>query len=336
MSFMDQALGGFKPLSPDDIGIELPTRREPKKESEAEVAPAAQPDAGEHGGAASSDAGAAGSDSPGEAAASSTSEPEPQRDEPDEGEHTDSTEEQVATRARQAAAARVEDTKPEPDVADDDVEPAEADEAPGSAPELRPERPSLQQVLATTEGTAPRAFKRIAFSSGEDTPETNVARVPQPLIDHLRRMLAPSLGGTFAESISAPALLTAFLTVKAGITLQLDDNTAAAADAFRQFEPRLAAVEDRVEEVSAGLQQLADAIRLGLKRTAESGDVLDVLEYGLAYLITDRVAGVSTVDVDETSVDVTQKKVLRARETIRSRSRAHRTIERQKAGRSTA
>ena len=334
MSFMDQALGGFKPLSPDDIGIELPTRREPKKEPEAEVAPAAQPDAGEHGGAASSDAGAAGSDSPGEAAASSTSEPEPQRDEPDEGEHTDSTEEQVATRARQAAAARVEETKPEPEVADDVVDPAEADEAPAPAP--RPERPSLQQVLATTEGTAPRAFKRIAFSSGEDTPETNVARVPQPLIDHLRRMLAPSLGGTFAESISAPALLTAFLTVKAGITLELDDNTAAAADAFRQFEPRLAAVEDRVEEVSAGLQQLADAIRLGLKRTAESGDVLDVLEYGLAYLITDRVAGVSTVDVDETTVDVTQKKVLRARETIRSRSRAHRTIERQKAGRSTA
>jgi hypothetical protein len=334
MSFMDQALGGFKPLSPDDIGIELPTRREPKKEPEAEVAPTAQPDAGEHGGAASSDAGAAGNDSPGEAAASSASEPVPQRDDPDEGEHTDSTEEQVATRARQAAAARVEETKPEPEVADNVVEPAETDEPP--APEPRPERPSLQQVLATTEGTAPRAFKRIAFSSGEDTPETNVARVPQPLIDHLRRMLAPSLGGTFAESISAPALLTAFLTVKAGITLELDDNTAAAADAFRQFEPRLAAVEDRVEEVSAGLQQLADAIRLGLKRTAESGDVLDVLEYGLAYLITDRVAGVSTVDVDETTVDVTQKKVLRARETIRSRSRAHRTIERQKAGRSTA
>lgn len=334
MSFMDQALGGFKPLSPDDIGIELPTRREPKKEPEAEVAPAAQPDVGEHGGAASSDAGAAGSDSPGEAAASSTSEPEPQRDEPDEGEHTDSTEEQVATRARQAAAARAEETKPEPEDVDVVVEPAAADEEP--APEPRPERPSLQQILATTPGAEPRAFKRMGFSAGDDTPVVLMKRFPQPLVDELRRMLAPALGGEFTEAMSAPALVTAFLAAKTGVELDLDENTAAAADTFRRFEPRLTAVEDRLEEVSAGLQRLADAMRLGLKRTAESGDVLDVLEYGLAYLITDRVAGVSTVDVDETTVDVTQKKVLRARETIRSRSRAHRTIERQKAGRSTA
>jgi hypothetical protein len=156
------------------------------------------------------------------------------------------------------------------------------------------------------------------------------------LVDRLRLSLAPAVGGEFAEALSSTSLITAFLIAKTGVELDVDANTAVAVDVFRQVDPRLLAVEDKLDETMRDVSRLAGAMKLSLKRIAETGDVADVLELAMAYLIADRVAGLTTTDTDETTVDVTQKKVLVARESIRKRARAQRTIERQRDGRRMA
>lgn len=328
MSFLDAALDAYRAPNSDDLDIELPARREPKKEAEAAGEPS---DLGQHGGAA----GAAPASSDG--VAGNVSEPELQRDEPDDGEHTDSTEQEVEARAQQAAEQAGE-TEDEPDVADTTLELEESvEETVEPEPEPVPveaELPamSVTQKLAAIEGSAPRMFQKIGFSSGGV--ETVVIKpFPKPLVDRLRLTLASSVGGEFAEALSSVSLMTAFLMAKTGVELDVDANTAVAVDVFRQVDPRLLSVEDKIDEMRSNVSQLADAMKLSLNRIAETGSVADVLEFAMAYLIADRVAGLTTSDTDETNVDVTQKKVLVARETIRIRSKAHRKIEQQRDGR---
>jgi hypothetical protein len=335
MSFMD-ALENFKPTVADDVEIALPARREPKKE----VAEAAgEPDLGQHGGAADGAQGAAADVVSGNAAAAAAAEPAPQRDDPDDGEHTDSNEQELAARARKAAARDTEGEEAPP-AAESDVAPEPDDETTEYAvtpdASAAEEPVNLREALSKIEGTTPKAFKRIGFSSGEDTETLTVTRFPQPAVDKLRLMLAPSVGGEFAEAISTPALITAFMLAKTGLDLDVDANTAIAANAFRGFDPRLSQVEDKIDDMMSDVAQLASAMKLSLKRVSDTGHVVDGLEFSMAYLVADRVAGLTTADTDETNVDVTQKKVLVARENIRTRAKAQRTIEKQRAGRSNA
>lgn len=329
MSFMDAAMDSYQVPTTNDLDIALPARREPKKDAEADGA-AELRDLGQHGGAA--DGSPAASDTHGDVA--SGSDPEPQRDEPDDGEHTDSTEEQVSTREQRAAeqaseqAAEPEDTAtvPEP-------EPA-AEQAPSPEPPAAPVLPpvSVKQELAGIAGDKPRAFQKTGFSSG-GVETVLVKRFPQPLVDRLRLSLAPVVGGEFAEAMSAPALITAFLIAKTGVELDVDANTAVAVDVFRQVDPRLLAVEDKIDYVMGGMTQLANSMDLSLRRIADTGNIADVLEFSMAYLVADRVAGLTTTDTNETNVDVAQKKVLVARESIRTRSKAQRKIEQEREGR---
>lgn len=61
----------------------------------------------------------------------------------------------------------------------------------------------------------------------------------------------------------------------------------------------------------------------------------NVLEFAMAYLIADRVAGLTTTDTNEGNVDVTQKKVLVARERIRVHSEEQHLVEKNRAAWST-
>ena len=154
-SFTDR-LDDWKPPTADDLDIALPIRREPKKETASEEAR----DLGQHGG--SSDAGTP----DGHAEAAAPAEPAPQRDEPDEGEHTDSTQEQVAARAAQRAAETAvdepEESAPGP-AADEPVGEASLEK---SAPEPQPARRRSHAWGA--EGYRPEMAGRL---SGQVPPE---------------------------------------------------------------------------------------------------------------------------------------------------------------------
>ncbi|MFF2053677.1 hypothetical protein ACFVU2_18890 [Leifsonia sp. NPDC058194] len=326
-SFMDQALDAYRAPTSDDLEIALP----PRRESKAEPARTEPGDPGQHGGAADGSQGS--TDAHNDDVASTAAEPEPQRDEPDDGEHTDSTEAQVAARAARQRAEAVEEAKEAPA---EDAPPQDPEPALEVAPEpvtVAAKHLDAKMVLATTEGTSPRSFTRIGFSAGEGTPSLVLKRFPQPAIDKLRVLLAPSLGGEFAEQISAPALVTAFLVATIGVDLELDENTSAAADAFRTSDARIAGVEDRLDEVAENVAQLANAMKLSLNRIGETGNLVDNMEFAMAYLVADRVAGVTKPETTEVNVDVAQKKVLVARESIRKRAKAQRTIEKQRDGR---
>jgi hypothetical protein len=324
MSFMDQLENHRMPTA-DDVEISLPPRREPKKQPEVDSSEGSL-ELGQHGGSADA---AAASGGRGDVVAAAP-EPTPQRDEPDDGEHTDSTEEQVAARARQVteddpdAQEAPGETVVEPDAAE---EPAEA-----PAAFVEDER-SVKEVLAGTPGSRPLTFNRASFSFGDDVPSVLLKRFPQPIVDRLRLLIAPSVGGEFAEMISAQALITAFLVASLGVELDLDENTAAAAGVFRTTDARMSGVEDKVEQVLDNVGQLAHAMKVSLSRIADTGNIVDGLEFSMAYLIADRVAKLTETNVNEANVDVTQKKVLVARERIRKSSKEQRTIEKQQDGR---
>lgn len=339
MGFLDEAMGGYKPPTADDLEIVLPTRREPREQVRVVEVPEDLRDLGQHGGAADgspatteahSDAGGAGANA----------EPVPQRDDPDDGEHTDSTDEEVAARAR-ASQPEPADQPDEPEKQSEDgavevVSEPEDTQVAAEVPEPEPTQPvNMRQALAGITVNEPRAFQKTGFSSG-GVETTVVKRFPVPLVDRLRLSLAPAVGGEFAEALSAPALLTAFLIAKTGVELDVDPNTAVAVEIFRQVDPRLLAVENKIDEVMDDVSRLADAMKLGLQRIGDTGTVVDALEFSTAYLIADRVAGLTTTDTNETNVDVTQKKALTARENIRKRAKAQRTIERQRDGRRMA
>jgi hypothetical protein len=325
-SFTDR-LDEWKPPSADDLDISLPIRREPKKE-----APAEEPrEIGQHGGGADSTPAEAQDD-----VAAAASEPSPQRDEPDEGEHTDSTQEQVAARAAQRATqTAVEEPEPEEVAPATPTVPAEHE--PVRVEDVPKMKPALSVAeLSQIPGESPVAYKRTATSYGADVATVQVKPFPQAALDKLRVTLAWSTGGEFAEAISAPALVTAFIAATIGLDLEFDENTAAAADAFRRSDVRLAAMEDKVDTAIEKLASLMRVAERTNERSARTESAVDALEFGVAYLVTDRVAGISTADTNETNVDVTQRKVLTARETIRERTKVQRTIETQREERSMA
>lgn len=328
MGYMDQALREHQLPSSDDLQIQLPTRREPKREAPAEE----MYDLGQHGGGAD---GTATSEAHGEVVSSAVTDtsPAPQRDEPDEGEHTDSTEEQIAARAAREATIPAEDVSEPLDASEPDPEPNEVRENPEPAPLLSPL--NISEILASSPGTSPRTYKRIGAAYG-DVPISNVKRFPQPAIDKVRAMLSRVAGGEFAEAISAPALLTAFIMASTGLELDVDENTAAAADAFRETDPRMVDVENKLDAALENIDQLGRAMSIGLRRIGDTGKIVDGLEFGVGFLIADRVVRLATPETDENTVDIVQKKSLVVRDRLKAQSKAQRTIEKQREERSNA
>ncbi len=98
----------------------------------------------------------------------------------------------------------------------------------------------------------------------------------------------------------------------------------------------MAGIEDCLDHVAENVEQLATAMWLSPNRIAETGTIADFLEFGMTYVIADRVAQVTTLDTNENNVDVAGKKVLVVRDRVRARAKAQRTIEKQQDGRRMA
>lgn len=321
-SMFDQALSNTRLPSADDVEISFPVRREPQTSRSDEGV-----SFGERGGAA---AGPSTPDGDAVVVAAGGGDPLPQRDEPDDGEHTDSTEAEIA--------ARVSETSTDGEPIESPVEAFE-DKAQTEEAEPATEAPSASDPKSTprsTAGSQPVVFQRVGFSAGAGIESLTVTRFPQVIVDELRLRLATGTGEVFADAISATGLLTAALSASLGVELDLDENTAAAAEIFRAEDPRMAGVEDRVDSILEGIDSLARVLQRTSERAASTAQVVDAVDYGVAYLIADRVSQITTAETTEQTVDVTQPKVLVARERVKSAAKKHRNIEQQKEGRTTA
>lgn len=263
-------------------------------------------------------------------AASTAPEPEPQLPEgsdPDEPEDLDTFDEDDEADAAAAAAAAREMFKADP--------PAEADEP--ALDEDRDDPPVSGTVPegeettdeAAAEPVIPRKGGGLAFE-GESA---YLKQFPRTLIDQMRRILAVQVSEEFARDISQVSIVTAFVMASMDATITTDDVTAHAVKAFRAVDPRTDAIDQRTVAILEQQTKQAGMLKAVLARLGEVTETAAVLEVGQAYALAERTAQLDTAGVLPETLDVTQKRVLLARDNIRKRVKAQRQDERIRDGR---
>ncbi len=272
----------------------------------------------------------------------------PERDEPDDGEHTDSTEEEVSARE----TARTEDEDDEEPmsglvVRTVPVKPVSTDQSAGAAePEssVRTEKEFVQTpagassgdrvavatkpdgTLGDVVGTRSVPYVKRKYKAG-DPSEVVAVKPPLVLMQHLRQSLEATAGSEFAEGISAASLLTAFLLAKTGLQMDVDENTEIAANIFREVDPRLLSIENKIDEVLSRANRIDEVNARAAQRQKVTGEVIDGMEFALSYLLFDRTIGVDTLGITPENFNVVHSDVLTIRERVRKRTREQRQIE---------
>lgn len=257
---------------------------------------------------------------PGDAAGSvvATPEPVPQLEElVDEDAEAPEPEEEEAVPATSPSTAVAEN--PEDD--EEDVSGTEA-------------HPVRRGVVSPGSLREPAVFVKTGFSYGDGTGGGSQVRIfPKELNDKLRDDLTQWLGEDFSSQLSLPALITAFTVARLGITVELDVNTELATQAFREMEPKLSVVEDRTADIQADIVRMAAVMEGMHKKMTAINTSTDAIEFSQAYLIADRISLLPTQGVTEDTVDVTQPRVVRAKDRIRTSVKSHQTVEKHREGR---
>jgi hypothetical protein len=259
--------------------------------------------------------------------ASTAPEPEPQLPEgsdPDEPDDLDTAEEDAADAAAAGAAAlemfRAEAALTEPDggFVDEPVD-DEVTEDEGSAASL----PAPMRPMAYRKGSG--------FSF--DGEHSQLKHFPKALIETLRELLQPHLGEPFARDLSQNSLVTAFVVAALGVQFTADENTLQAVEAFRANDPRIEAIEKRTVQLLERQSTSEGMLKAILGRLGDVADTAAVLEMGQAYALAERTAQLDTSAALPETLDVTQKRVVAARDNIRTRVKAHQKDEKIRAGR---
>lgn len=270
----------------------------------------------------------------------SAPEPAPQRDDPDEGQHTRSEQEPDA-----AETASEEEGDDEVTPVDDDAAvPTEREEAVEIAvrePVVEPrgafpmEEPTLRRHEGEgDEGATFQERTRFTFpqpQSGKSS--VQMKTFPVELVDRLRDDLARMTNTTFAEQISAPAIVTAFLLAQLGFDTEgFDVNTATAVSAFRKLDQRLGALEDGLGVVEARTQFVAKDIGAMKKLMVDLCNVIGRLEHVGAFLVHQRVAPEAFEGLTPSMLDITDDSYLATRARIRATVDRFDTDQRRRAG----
>lgn len=333
---------GVDPDYADDM--ELPARLEQRRrrdegaqerrEAEHEVAQAPveaeREPVGEHGGAGG-----------GGGEAASAPEAMPQRDEPDEGEHSSSAEPQEEPVVEEGPQDEEDLRTAEPEEDEEPVQ--EADEGPDPVEEEAQEaQASLEAPAARLtaprmpEGAEPLVWTKnlgFGYRDSKGAAGTYLRAFPAELVEVLREQLAP-FGPEFAKEASAPALVTAFVLARLGLTVpELDANTAQAVRAFALLSPELASLEQRVGDVGEGLVEVLRALQ-GLRRDVDAvGEVARVVEMTNAYVLTDRYEQVAPPQATAKDVELRHPRVLATRSGLAKQARAQHKAEVLREGR---
>lgn len=301
MSGFEDLLNNYVPPEMDDIVIQIPSRLVGRGGAGATpVVPAAAPS-----GAAPAGAG-------------STPEPEPQLPEGSDAEEPVVEDE---------GEAEVETTEPEPvevvapiPVAEAEVE-ATGEVADDELDEDEPE-PPLREVVAFG-GT------KLSFE-GETV---HLRSFPRELVNKMREILQVQLGEPFARKITQPSIVAAFVMAAMGVDMELDADTGAAVTAFRANDPRM----DLMAKNSAKLLEQQSVIETGMTKLMtmirKVETTTSVLEIGQAYALAERTALLDTNGILPENIEVTQKRVLVARDNIRKKVVSQLTDEKTARGR---
>jgi hypothetical protein len=260
--------------------------------------------------------------------ASTAPEPEPQLPEgsdPDEPDDLDTAEEDAADAAA-AGAAAFEMFR---------AEAAQAEDGPGGIADE-----PVEDETAEDEGSAasPQAPMRpMAYKKGSgfsfDGEHSQLKHFPKALIETLRELLQPHLGEPFARDLSQNSLVTAFVVAALGVQFTADENTLQAVEAFRANDPRIEAIEKRTVQLLERQSTSEGMLKAILGRLGDVADTAAVLEMGQAYALAERTAQLDTSAALPETLDVTQKRVVAARDNIRTRVKAHQKDEKIRAGR---
>lgn len=267
---------------------------------------------------------------PSDSQASSTApEPAPQLPEGSDPDDPDTAEDDAADAAAAAAAAREmfkldPEPAPEPDSYDEPVadpaEPAtpasEGGEGDGTAAD------AAQPVI-------PRKGGGLTFE-GESA---YLKQFPRVLIDQMRKTLETQVNEEFARDISQVSIVTAFVMASMGSKITTDDVTSHAAQAFKAVDPRTDAIDKRTVTLLEQQTKSEGMLKALLARLGEVTETTAVLEMGQAYALAERTAQLDTSATVPENIDVTQKRVLAARDNIRRRVKLQRQDEKIRSGR---
>lgn len=289
MSGFDDLIGGYEPPTVDDVVIPSHPRLVGKGAGAgaAPVTPAVV------------EGGAGGS--PG--AASTAPEPEPQLP---EGSDADEPVEEAEVEAEPVTEVIVTETvaAPEDDLAGIEDETEEDDSLDGQAP--------LRELI-------PIERTKLSF----DGENVHLRAFPRELINRMRELLEEQLGEKFARKISQPSIVTAFVMSAMGVDMELDADTAAATAAFRANDPRV----DQMARDSAKILEQQSVIEQGMSKMFKLLQGVEtttqVLEIGQAYALAERTALLDTSGILPENIEVTQKRVIAARDNIRRKAIAH-------------
>jgi hypothetical protein len=270
---------------------------------------------------------------PSDSQASSTApEPEPQLpagSDPDEPEDPDTFEDDAADAAAAAAAARemfkVDPAPaPEPDSYDDPVADPTGSAAPASdgGEGDGTEADAAQPVI-------PRKGGGLTFE-GESA---YLKQFPRVLIDQMRKILEAQVNEEFARDISQVSIVTAFVMASMGSKITTDDVTSHAVQAFKAVDPRTDAIDKRTVTLLEQQTKSEGMLKALLARLGEVNETTAVLEMGQAYALAERTAQLDTAGALPETLDVTQKRVVAARDNIRRRVKDQRQDEKIRAGR---
>lgn len=257
----------------------------------------------------------------------SAPEPTPQRDDPDEGQHTRSEQEPDA-----ATASAEADEEHAAETADEVVATTAAETEEAAPVAVRDSETDLDVAFAMDEpslrrlegeGDAGVIFQertRFTFpqpQSGKSS--VQMKTFPVELVDRLREDLARMTNTSFAEQISAPAIVTAFLLAQLGFDTEgFDVNTATAVTAFRKLDQRLGALEDGLGVVEARTQFVAKDIAAMKRLMVDLCNVIGRLEHVGAFLVHQRVAPEAFEGLTPSMLDITDDAYLATRARIRA------------------
>lgn len=184
------------------------------------------------------------------------------------------------------------------------------------------------------------ATRRVLEVSGQTTRPlavdhgdlSQVKGIPKAIIEKMRDMLAavPEFGREKADDTSIPTIVNGYLVSQLNVVRDgFSDQVVEVAEAFSYYDPALS----RMQAVVAQLDQQNQIMQRMFMNAKEQGAKVGAIETGMAYLLAERTGQLDTSNVLPETMDMTQKKVMKARQRTREQSEMIEKMEKRTQGR---
>lgn len=231
--------------------------------------------------------------------------------------------EEAAQEAEEAKRALAKAAEVEKKLAEDRL--SEEERKAKRLEELRAEKEAVEVIGVPV--TAPLDFKELEYVSSTRFEAMGVDKFislktfPSEIIEALRESLRP-LGQEFAREISAISLVTAFVSAHLGIRMKFDENTEEAMRGFKQINPNLTGVEDRIDALTKTMTKMISAQRRTRESIEESR--VDILAIAMAqsWHLADYISPAQGLEVvNANSLELDTPRVVQTLENMRKYSK---------------